>query len=168
MNRQIGTTVELSLLILTSGVCVTGASPTVGVRRTSDGYWWDWNDSTFKNAGWTTRLNSMTEVGANAPGFYVRNFTPGAQIVAPGTYGVHFIWIDGSDAYESVDVEHWVLSDIADKTLVNKMTVDGATSTLKVYEQDGVTVAKTWDVKDKDGSAVVLTGTGPARRGVPT
>lgn len=168
MARQIGTTEELSLLILDGGVPVTGGSPTVGVRRASDGYWWDWNDSTFKAAGWTTRLAAMTETGTTAPGFYTKTITPGSQIVAPGTYAIYFAWSDGTDTFGAVDLERWELSDLADKTLVNKMVIDEGASTLKVYEQDGTTVAKTWALTDKDGSGVALTGTGPANRGVPT
>jgi hypothetical protein len=43
----------------------------VRVRRVSDGYYFDWNDWTFKNTGWTTLNKLTTEVDAtNFPGLY--------------------------------------------------------------------------------------------------
>jgi hypothetical protein len=43
----------------------------VRIRRVSDGYYFDWNDSTFKNTGWTTLDKITTEVDAtNFPGLY--------------------------------------------------------------------------------------------------
>jgi hypothetical protein len=33
----------------------------VGIIRVSDGFWWDFNDSTFKNSGWTTQYQALTE-----------------------------------------------------------------------------------------------------------
>jgi hypothetical protein len=36
----------------------------INIRRRSDGYYLDWNDSTFKNSGWTTQNDSMSEVGS--------------------------------------------------------------------------------------------------------
>ena len=33
----------------------------VRIFRPSDGFWWDWNDGTFKNAGWTTKEQALTE-----------------------------------------------------------------------------------------------------------
>jgi len=33
----------------------------VGLRRFSDGHWYDWNDSTFKASGWTTKHQALAE-----------------------------------------------------------------------------------------------------------
>ena len=45
------------------------------IRRESDGFYLDFNDSTFKNAGWTTRQNQMAELNVtNSPGTYFYNF----------------------------------------------------------------------------------------------
>jgi len=48
-----------------SGAHVTGESPTVSVRKASNGYWYDFNDSTFKNTGWTTKAQTLTEDATN-------------------------------------------------------------------------------------------------------
>lgn len=43
----------------------------IRIRRVSDGYYYDWNDDTFKNTGWTTLNQVLTEVDAtNFPGLY--------------------------------------------------------------------------------------------------
>ena len=45
------------------------------IRRESDGFYLDFNDSTFKNTGWTTRQNQMAELDVtNSPGTYFYNF----------------------------------------------------------------------------------------------
>ena len=45
------------------------------IRRESDGFYLDFNDSTFKNSGWTTRQNQMAELDVtNSPGTYFYNF----------------------------------------------------------------------------------------------
>lgn len=33
----------------------------VGICRLSDGYWLDWSDATFKNTGWVTQYQALTE-----------------------------------------------------------------------------------------------------------
>jgi len=48
----------------------------ISIWRVSDGFYLDFNDSTFKAAGWTTRQTPMTEFDAtNAPGEYYYDFS---------------------------------------------------------------------------------------------
>ncbi len=61
-----------------------------------------------------------------------------------------------------------VVLDEVRRLLKNKLVIDTATSKLKLYNDAGDTVILSWDVTDKDGNPVVLTGTAPANRGVPT
>jgi hypothetical protein len=65
-----------ALMLDGSGNPLTGLSNVLlAVRRTSDGYWLDFNDNTFKNTGWTTRQLAMTEVdAANDAGKYKYDF----------------------------------------------------------------------------------------------
>ena len=45
------------------------------IRRESDGYYLDFNDSTFKNSGWTTRQQQMTELDSTySPGTYFYDY----------------------------------------------------------------------------------------------
>jgi hypothetical protein len=44
------------------------------IRRNSDGFIFDWNDSTFKNVGWTNIFTTMTEISqTNLPGYYKKD-----------------------------------------------------------------------------------------------
>lgn len=60
-----GFTIPLTFEIydLVTGATVTGESPTVSIYRTSDGYFFDWDDDTFKASGWTTKEQTLTEIG---------------------------------------------------------------------------------------------------------
>lgn len=55
-----------------SGSGITGSSDLViKIKRDADDYFYDFDDSTFKNAGWTTIAATMTEIDAtNVPGEY--------------------------------------------------------------------------------------------------
>lgn len=67
MNNSIGSTYPLQLLILSSGVGVTGQSPTVILQRLSDSLYW--NGSTSFSP--TIAFIPMTEVDSvNQPGLY--------------------------------------------------------------------------------------------------
>lgn len=54
------------------GTALTGSSNLrVQIQRASDGYFLDFNDSTFKNSAWTTKQGTLSEVSSsNAPGWY--------------------------------------------------------------------------------------------------
>ena len=59
-----------------TGVAITGGAASTGlkIRRGSDGYLFDWNDTTFKNAGWTTLSAVFTEIDAtNVAGYYKKS-----------------------------------------------------------------------------------------------
>lgn len=48
----------------------------IEIRRESDGYYFDFNDSTFKNSGWTTRQQQMAELDVTySPGVYYYTFS---------------------------------------------------------------------------------------------
>lgn len=166
MNREIGTTVRFELMLSDNGVPVTGESPTVGIRRCSDNVFFDWFSMTFGGGMLAQPYTAMTEVPLSL-GTYQKDFDSSGHIVEPGEYAVHYRWTNGGDNCEVVDQENWTRGDLADKTLVNRMVVDESGSQLIIYEDDGVTPAKTWPLLDKDDNSIVLTGTGPVKRGVP-
>ncbi|MGD9156790.1 MAG: hypothetical protein PVG39_00150 [Desulfobacteraceae bacterium] len=61
----------------------------LSIRRVSDGYWYDFNDDTFKNSGWTTRQQVMTETDStNDQGVYHYDFDTSAitNVSANDTY----------------------------------------------------------------------------------
>lgn len=73
---------------------ITGSATIVlAIQRTSDGFWLDFNDSTFKAAGWTTRQQAMTEVSATlAPGEYRYDWT------TPASAETYMLRIDDTSA----------------------------------------------------------------------
>lgn len=73
----------------------------LSIRRVSDGFWYDFNDDTFKSAGWTTRQQAMSEVSAtNAPGEYYYDFDTSAitNDTADDTYQLRVDQSPGTDA----------------------------------------------------------------------
>ena len=68
----------------TAGDHVTGESPTVLVRRNSDGFVYDWSDNTFKNSGWTNKTTALTEQATD--GLYYKTWTPPGSETATDTY----------------------------------------------------------------------------------
>lgn len=62
---------------------VSGTNPVlIEIQRNSDGFYFDFNDLTFKNSGWTTRQEQMTEVNATySPGTYYYIFSTIAEDV---------------------------------------------------------------------------------------
>jgi len=73
----------------------------LSIMRVSDGWSYDFNDDTFKNAGWTTRREAMTEVSASlAPGDYRYDFDTSAitNRTADDTYMIYVEQSPGTDA----------------------------------------------------------------------
>jgi hypothetical protein len=63
-------------LINSSNAPVTGAAPTISWERNADGYFYDFNDSTFKASAWVTIAGVMTAVNATVvPGAYRKNLS---------------------------------------------------------------------------------------------
>lgn len=99
-----GSTVNLYLSLVneSSGSPVTGQTPTIAIRRASDGFFF--NGTAFVNTGGTPTNLSMAEVGATpAPGLYKYSFVdPGPVVpVSPtpqltkDTYELRFVNVGG-------------------------------------------------------------------------
>jgi hypothetical protein len=75
-NRiQLGETDRVEVLALdSSGVGVTGATVTLAVRRTRDGYWWNGSSRVFQSS-FTSNTMSQTD-STNMPGLYHYDFFP--------------------------------------------------------------------------------------------
>lgn len=67
-----------------SGNPVTGQTVRVGIQRASDGYFYDFNDSTFKASGWTTRLSTLTYETTGE--YYYKNITIDNGGIVSGDY----------------------------------------------------------------------------------
>jgi hypothetical protein len=100
---QTGETERIEALILDGSLSpLTGKTDILlSIRRVSDGFWYDFNDDTFKSSGWTTRQQQMTETdSANDQGVYHYNFDTSAitNATADDTYQMRVEQSPGTDA----------------------------------------------------------------------
>ena len=56
------------------GAHVSGQTVSLKIQRASDGYFYDFASSTFKNSGWTNKTTNLSEDAAN--GLYCYTFDP--------------------------------------------------------------------------------------------
>lgn len=64
-------------VVSSSGAHVTGQTVALKIYRASDGYWYDFNDNTFKTSGWTSKTTNLSENSTD--GFYYYTFNPPAS-----------------------------------------------------------------------------------------
>lgn len=166
----------------------TGASDVlVRIRRDSDGEWFDWDDSTFKAAGWTERDRACAEADSSlAPGLYeVLGGFPSlaaTNLAADDTYVVVPVKGPAADTVGAVlpapdefKIGWW--ADAVGLELVCSATIGSATpDTLRLAAwlmRRGLPVttglvSATIALEHVDGTVVVASGamTGPTSRGI--
>lgn len=167
--------VPLDLSVELEGVGgVVGLSPTVAIRNAATvNSYLDWADNTFKTSGWTNKFGSMLGVGV---GGYQRTFdmslvpaiVAGMALAAEyhvGPVVVLGVTIVGDDLdllfIESVGADMTFLRKLATNKLVE---TSGNPGKLVLYDDNGTTVLKTWDLNDEFSGAIVPTVGTPARR----
>lgn len=152
---------------------VTGLSPTVAIRQAgTTGTYLDWSTLTFKNAGWIVKNEPMTDLGT---GFYTAilnvnglGFTPTTglpqQLIAE--YTVPNVGEAGIQMDEITVSELRPDAKLARQYNTNRLEAEGGSpGTLKLYEDDGVTVQSTQNLTDFSGGDVSNTPGAPAKRG---
>jgi hypothetical protein len=149
---------------------VTGKAPTVAIRdgATTNSYL-DFNDNIFKTVGWTTKYSSMAEVER---GHYQKTFNVSVLSLSEGDILVAEYHVDdGADVIgDALDVVI-IASNAADLSLLRKQitnrleSASGNPGTLILYDDDGSTPFKTWELRDETGGAVLPAVGSPARRG---
>lgn len=145
---------------------ITGgaASTSIKVRKVSDNKLLDWNDLAFKNNGWTTSAATLAEIDAtNLAGYYHKSV-----YVANWTDGWYqfFVRYTGSPV-QNGDIEMYVKNglvlevraganldatisgvktqtDLITKWINNKLVESPDGTTITLYDDDNVTVLKTW------------------------
>lgn len=82
-----------------------------GICRMTDGFWYDFNDSTFKNSGWTTQHQTMTE---DANGFWL--YTTGWAIPDSNSiYQIQWKVTDATGTFYSEGTKIVINSALLDK-----------------------------------------------------
>lgn len=153
---------------------VTGLAPTVALRDTATNGYLDWGDATFKTSDWATKYAVMSAVER---GHYQRtlNLSATPAIVAGMVLVAEYHVDNGAgvvgDAHDYVVVESDQAADVAllRKALTNRLEeASGNPGALRLYDDDGATVLKTWPLRDEGGGAVLPAVGTPARRGAAT
>lgn len=127
-------------IIDTAGDHVTGQSPTVQIQRASDGFWFDFNDSTFKNSAWTNKTTTLTEDSTN--GFYYYTYNPPAGETGAEQYV--FVVDNGDSTYGDRQT-----------LAVDYQNIGTGTSTLTASDNIGVN----WADVSNPTTTLALTGT---------
>ena len=174
-NEDLGIEVE-PLLISSTGALATGKTNIKAkIRRRSDGFVFDWADSTFKTVGSVGQLlQTLTEVDAtNFPGEYNTSFDTSA-ITNPTADETFIITVveDGSALIANLPQTGEAHIDSAadaailgKKAIVNRQELaPGSLANMVLYDDDGTTPLLTWDVKDKDNLGIAVPGGAPAKR----
>jgi hypothetical protein len=165
LRAEVNAVVPLALTVNSRGG-VTGLSPTASVRRGTD--YLDWNDNTFKAAGWTERDRVLTEIGG---GHYTTDLDLGAVgAVAGETLVVEYATQDV--VYPGATSETLTLerdTDFLRKMSTNRMEqTSGTPGQLVLFDDDGTTPYRTWAIRDEFGGGIAPQVNVPARRGAAT
>lgn len=173
-------TLEVAPLLDATSTLKTGVAVKAKVRRQSDGFVFDWSDSTFKVVGSVIQLLSadFTEVDAvNFPGEYSLLFDLAsyAGLLAQDVYEVTVIESGTTDVVNlpqtgevRVGDESFETAEILDH-LKNRLEWDfsGAEAVAILYARDGTTELHRW-VMTSEGTEKVTTQFGvQTKRGVP-
>lgn len=154
--------IEFGPLLNAAGAKITGATVTARIRRKADDYLYDFDDSTFKASGWTDETGAMTEADStNFPGSYELSVT-----ITGWDDGDYAVMIDyagppaqsGLANFTVEDGEEAVPALITDVKFIRQF-LSGRwkilSNQLIIYDADGSTALKTYDLKDADGDATM-------------
>ena len=170
--------VPLELTIEQEGVGgVTGKAPTVRVRDGATlNSFLDWGDSTFKTVGWTLQDKPLGDAGGGHYSVELNLATINA--VVGNAFIAHYNVDDGGavkgTAHDVILVGQQALSDmatlIADVSLIRKERFNrqeqfpGNPGLLILWDDDGVTPIKQWELRDAAGNGVIANVGCPAKR----
>jgi hypothetical protein len=164
------TSLALELVINKLGVGgITGLLPTVAVRRLpSTTLYLDWGDLTFKSAGWATKYQIMVEVER---GIYQQTLNIATLVLPTNTkLTAEYNSSAAGSQGEDFDLIHVTTlrgdATLLRKALTNRLEeVSGNPGSLTLYDDNALTVLRTWPLRDETGAAVLPAIGTPARRG---
>lgn len=120
----------------------------LSIRRISDEYYYDFDDDTFKNSGWTTRQEALSEIDStNSPGEYYYDFDTSAitNATANDTYELRVDQDPGEDVKNvpqtgEIKVGQYVdnidipISKVWDEALLDHVGVDSMGFVMKLIK----------------------------------
>ena len=157
MKIEVGDTSVILSLTVTKNGGVIGLSPTVSIRRISDGQFLDFGTSTFQAAFVDT---TMTEVdAANLPGVYEVVWDSSQEITSDGDYVATYTVSEPNaklTVSETISFfvkeEHELEVEDIRKILFNRKLYDSIASKLTVYDDDNTTPIREFNTKGADGN----------------
>lgn len=139
---------------------------TLKIKRVSDGFWFDFNDSTFKSSAWTSKSTNLTEDATE--GFYHYTYDPPASETgaeqyqflldnASVTYGDHQSFTVSYQAVNTTNLDASI-SSLNDITAADVWA--NGTRTLTAFSFDaGLTAAAIDDIWNEPQSGHTTAGT---------
>jgi hypothetical protein len=100
------TNVSIELELMRNAVPIIGATVTAAVRNKLNNQFLDFNDNTFKAAGWTTKFQTLTDLNGtdtDMKGIYRFLWNSATPVAAQGEYQFIFKYNDGVSDLESFD-----------------------------------------------------------------
>lgn len=146
---------------------VAGKTVEVKIKRVSDGQWYDFDDDSFKAAGWGNKSADLSEDATE--GFYYYTFNPPASETSADQYQFLFdiddpVYGDHQSIivpYQDIGVSDFDVSGdqvtVAtnnDKTGYSVLSVSDKTGYSLAADQGGVTVGNVTTVNDKTGYSI--------------
>lgn len=145
--------------IVVSGVAETGASPTVAIRRDSDGLWLAGGGGSWVSGG-PAPTNAMTHVGGDQPGVY--QFAVAHGDLSDDAEGYELV-ISAAAAgsmpgplYENVRIELEMGDHLPMGSTTSNTLGDWLRRTLGLRQRHQRTVYSTFDASDRPTSGIVL------------
>lgn len=141
-----------------------GLSPTVALRRVSDGFYLDFGNNTFRDAGWAVRNAVLDDLG---DGFYQRLLNLATVNVLPTSVLIAEYSVSNGGSINAIAND---VFNVEDLELIRQLSSNrieetpGNPGQLTLFDDDGVSVRARWYVRDVSGGPTVATVGAPARR----
>ena len=146
---------------------VTGKAPTVALRNNDTDDYLDFADNTFKAVGWATKFQPLTEL---AGGHYRYNISAPAIGALPEDVFIAEFKVDDGSAVRGAAQDIILIEDlpVMRKIVTNRLEdFPGNPGSLVLYDDDGVTPFRSWELRDATGGAVSAAIGAPAKRKPP-
>ncbi len=159
------TKIPLFLTITREGLGgVPGKAPVVALRKNGTDEYLDFADNTFKMAGWTTKEQVLVDLTG---GHYRYNVSAPAIGVVAGEMLIAEFKVDDGAAVKGAAQDFIMIEDlpVMRKIVTNRLEdFPGNPGTLILYDDDGITPFRSWELRDATGGAVTAAVGAPAKR----
>jgi len=105
---------------------VSGETVTLQIQKASNGYWYDFNDDTFKASGWTSKTVNLTEDSTN--GLYYYTFNPPSGETTAEEYVFLVDNVSATYGDHQSETAHYQDITVPDNTSITAILVDTGTT----------------------------------------